>query len=53
MTNLSGPFDSPPDTEIDDNPHNQQTDSQVRHNAPTIFYGIRDLDHMVSYLKKK
>lgn len=52
MTNLSTPFDTPPDTEIDNYPHHQQTDSQVRHNTPTIFYGIRDLDHMVSYLKK-
>lgn len=53
MTNLSAPFDTPPYTEIDKYPHHQQTDSQLRHNTPTIFYGIRDLDHMVSYLKKK
>lgn len=53
MTNLSAPFDTSPYTEIDKYPHHQQTDSQLRHNTPTIFYGIRDLDHMVSYFKKK
>lgn len=52
FTNLPTPSDTPPDTEVDDDPHHQQTDSQVRNKSPTILYGIRDLEHVVSNFEK-
>ena len=46
--NLSTPLDPPPDTEVDDDPHQQQTHRQVRYKSAAIFYGIGYLDHVVS-----
>ena len=36
--NLPTPLDPPPDTEVDDDPHQQQTHRQVRHKSAAIFY---------------